>query len=227
MSYILDALRKSERDRRQSEAISLGEFVQDSPSTASGGTAWLVAGSLLVLAVVVAGVYWYLGRADGPAAVPPVAAVVSAPVEPPAPPVPAAPPVTTESPPPLRSNPMTITGEGSTRDLAEQARTSASKPPSLPQRAPVITALPKAGVPAADAVKFLRAMPPDFQKSLPELTVNIHVYSPAEAERILYINNEPYRAGQKIRDDLLVEEIVPDGVVINHQGRRFKLPRPS
>jgi len=57
--------------------------------------------------------------------------------------------------------------------------------------------------------------------------VTIHIYAPNPADRILYINNRPYRPGERVAEGVVVEEIVQDGAVLSYRGRRFKLPRPS
>ena len=66
-----------------------------------------------------------------------------------------------------------------------------------------------------------------FRASLPPLVVNIHVYSPVESQRILYINNLPAQQGERIQAGVLVEEIVQDGIILRFRGQRFKIPRPS
>jgi hypothetical protein len=58
------------------------------------------------------------------------------------------------------------------------------------------------------------------------MAVTIHVYSPQESQRILFINNHEYHKGSLIEGGVLVEAIVPDGAVLSYQGERFKLPRP-
>jgi general secretion pathway protein B len=225
MSYILDALRKSERDRRQNEAISLGEFVPTPTDATRISRVWIVTGVAAVAVVVLIAVFWLLLDRSGTAAI--ATPLSTDPVS-----APEVPQSRLETPPPLRSNPITEVGEPNVRDLAHEAQVTARlSPPEralvAPPAAAVLTPAPRVSAPSADAVKFLRAMPPEFQQSLPPLVVNVHVYSPAEAERILFINNEPYGAGQKVNDDLIVEQIVPDGVVMIYRGQRFKLPRPS
>lgn len=74
---------------------------------------------------------------------------------------------------------------------------------------------------------WLSSLPESFRNSLPPLDVNIHVYSPEESQRILYINNRQARQGERIQAGVMVEEIVQDGVVLRFRGQRFKLPRPS
>jgi len=230
MSYILDALRKSELERRPGAAARAQVLRDPGPALLPPRRlAWYavpIAG-VLVLAV---GAYLLLMR---PADQAPVtiavddatasAPVPSAPTTPPAPaaqnaPVPVASPAASEAPAP-KASPV--------RDLAEQTRIASKPAPRTVARA----AAPRTSAPVArtvaDDVRLLRLMPPDFQGALPQMVVNIHVYSIAEAERILYINNRQYHAGDKVRDDVVVEEIVEDGAVLSFRGQRFKLPRPS
>jgi len=58
------------------------------------------------------------------------------------------------------------------------------------------------------------------------MEVNIHVFSPDPSQCILSINNRSYRQGDEITGGAVVEEIVPDGVVLYYDGQRFRLPRP-
>ena len=99
------------------------------------------------------------------------------------------------------------------RDLKDQARLATR---------PVATPAPEAG-----ETPWLSSLPEVFRSSLPPLNVNIHVYSPDESQRILYINNRQVQQGERIQAGVMVEEIVQDGVVLRFRGQRFKLPRPS
>jgi general secretion pathway protein B len=81
--------------------------------------------------------------------------------------------------------------------------------------------------PEAGGAPWLSSLPEAFRNSLPPLNVNIHVYSPDESQRILYINNRQVQQGERIQAGVLIEEIVQDGVILRFRGQRFKLPRPS
>lgn len=241
MSYILDALRKSEQERRQADPSVLGSIAADTVALPRPSfTPFLVAGASLLVALAVA-IFWAY-RDNRPTAS--TATITSsAPTrgttttEPPVLAEPAArvPDASERVAPELKRSPFAPPQEdGTVRDLANEARVdSPPKPAALePAPAPIVPAPPviaRAASPptfAADPIKFLFAMPPEFQRALPELTVNIHIYAPHDADRILYINNRQYQAGDRVRDDIVLEEIVPDGAVMNYRGQRFKLPRP-
>lgn len=104
---------------------------------------------------------------------------------------------------------------GSARDQKGEIQ-SATRPEAASSPAPELGGTP-----------WLSSLSEVFRSSLPPLNVNIHVYSPDESQRILYINNRQVQQGERIQAGVLVEEIVQDGVVLRFRGQRFKLPRPS
>jgi general secretion pathway protein B len=62
-------------------------------------------------------------------------------------------------------------------------------------------------------------------QALPELHLDVHVYATTAADRFVYINMRKYREGAVLQDGLTLERIRRDGVVLNYQGLRFLLPR--
>lgn len=62
-------------------------------------------------------------------------------------------------------------------------------------------------------------------QALPELHLDVHVYATNPAERFVYINMRKYHEGAKLQEGPTVERIRRDGVVLNYQGLRFLLPR--
>lgn len=61
--------------------------------------------------------------------------------------------------------------------------------------------------------------------ALPELHLDVHVWATASADRFVYINSRKYREGARLLEGPTVERIRRDGVVLNSQGNRFLLPR--
>jgi general secretion pathway protein B len=62
-------------------------------------------------------------------------------------------------------------------------------------------------------------------QALPDLHLDVHVYATKPAERFVYINMRKYHEGSVLQDGPTVERIRRDGVVLNYQGLRFILPR--
>ncbi len=61
--------------------------------------------------------------------------------------------------------------------------------------------------------------------TLPELHVDIHVYSEVASDRFVFINMVKYKEGSRLAEGPLVDAITPDGVVLRHDGSTFLLPR--
>jgi general secretion pathway protein B len=62
-------------------------------------------------------------------------------------------------------------------------------------------------------------------QALPELHLDVHVYATRPAERFVYVNMRKYREGATLQEGPTLERIRRDGVVLNYQGLRFVLPR--
>ena len=219
MSFILDALKKSETDRQQR---STAEFSKVPASTGPGGVpGWLlVLGILLAINLVVL-LGLFLKPADEPGV-----QTASVAIEPAAP--------TAES---LREEPeATLAAEDKpsfarqveeakrSRPAASDARTA---PPSQPVPEPAET-LPGTGeAPSrqAAALPTIYELVADGSIALPELHLDIHVYSEVAEERFVFINMSKHREKSQLSEGPLVEEITPEGVVLAYRGKSFLLPR--
>lgn len=142
--------------------------------------------------------------------------------------------------PPLRQTTIAVEHpKAATDDLAAQLQlasaqqtAAATKPHATDVVIAKTAAPPAAGVTTAEpvdpsTVPFLREMPNEFRRKLPELVVNVHLYSANEAENLVYINNQQLRRGEQLEGGIRLEEIVPEGVVLSYAGTLFKLPRPN
>jgi general secretion pathway protein B len=63
------------------------------------------------------------------------------------------------------------------------------------------------------------------QPALANLHLDVHVYATQPSERFVYINMRRYREGATLAEGPVLERIRRDGVVLNYQGLRFVLPR--
>ena len=57
------------------------------------------------------------------------------------------------------------------------------------------------------------------------LHVDIHVYSEVADDRFVFVNMAKQTEGSRLKEGPLVEEIVPEGVILEMNGTRFLLPR--
>jgi general secretion pathway protein B len=64
-------------------------------------------------------------------------------------------------------------------------------------------------------------------QALPELHLDVHVYATKPGDRFVYINMRKYHEGAILQEGPKIELIRRDGVVLNFQGLRFILPRQS
>ncbi|MDH4124154.1 MAG: general secretion pathway protein GspB [Gammaproteobacteria bacterium] len=203
MSFILDALKKSESERQEQSGAEFSRV----PNSAEEGNPlrwlWLLAALLLINVAVLLGI---LLRPGDDASVQPVAEVTT--------PAPVAPSI---------AAPAAIV-EKATPSFEEQVASAVIERPAVSQVPPADPQPPsadKAGprLPTLDQLRLAGSV------NLPELHLDIHVYSDAPAERFVFINMNKYREGARIEAGPEVREISPEGVILEHQGQAFLLPR--
>lgn len=243
MSYILEALRKSERERQHAEPLVLNPIGSETTEPPHRWFGPLTGTVVLLVGAIAFGAFWIFatGRLGVTTPASPSAGLSGKSNAMTAGPTDVAGPRAVEKilrpAPELKLSPFAAGRQRSSlRDLAKEARIEApaaapSKPPvsAAPSVTEKAVAAPSAvnSLPQDASIKFLRAMPPEFQHTLPHLAVTIHIYAPREADRILYINNRQYHVGDQIENGIVVREIVPDGAVLSYRGQLFKLPRPT
>ncbi|MDO6442477.1 general secretion pathway protein GspB [Marinobacter sp. 2_MG-2023] len=235
MSYILDALRKSETERRQGKVPDLGQQVQliHRPKKRRISPVVWVALALLVNAGVLAVVFWPERTSHLP-------------VEPEAPIAKAEPAL--EQPLKPESTEPKISGGAPVRPIPEdlpEAQTAVVSPPEpepemeqvaepVRERPTIITPAIRSErqVPASsqddsragirERVPHLVELPLSFQKSIPDLMFNSHIYSSDPYASRVMINGNYLRQGESF-SGITVEKVTEDGVVLSKQGRSFRV----
>lgn len=262
MSFILDALRKSEHERQRQTGPALVETPVAVPKPKSNP--WATAAlALLVVNLIAIGVLLIMRSGETPPAAPvvqspPSAAPASTTPESAAPAQAAVTQTRPTSPPPVPPPPMLRPAEpvapatrnplerevaGYSPGMEYEAAAGAAAPPPGP---PAVVAAPRRGGtvvyeslpdgstmtpagPQRPAGSPSRNMPTadDVAASsgLPELRLELHVYSNRLQERFVFINGAKYREGDTTKEGAAVEEITSDGVVMSARGNRFLLPR--
>lgn len=120
-------------------------------------------------------------------------------------------------------------------DAASRRRETAEPSPQEPEsaRQPDRQASPPTGEQASESgtgelsegiSEYVRAweLPLSVRRSLPELNLTIHVYSPNEPERFVLINGERRVAGDEI-DGARIVAIQREGAVVDFRSHRFLL----
>ena len=205
MSFILDALKKSETERQRQSGPALLEMRivrQTHPVPA-----WVViVGLLLIACVAVLG--WLAWR---PASV----LVASAP--------PTKVPATTimnTSPAVAQAPPVAA------RQSVSPAMTTTEQPPAVANPADIEAAV--AADPATtrseNAARSLRNYA-TISGTVPELRLDLHVYAANPAERYAFINMHKVHEGDVTPEGAQVREITREGVVLEFRGSEFLLGR--
>jgi general secretion pathway protein B len=209
MSFILDALKKSETERQQQG----GSDFANVPSSVepAGAPRWLWVLGLL-LAVNLAVLLGVLLRDDAPQV---------------------------DTPPAQQSAPQQPAAADDSfserireaRERESAARTSPATQPE-PAAETVVETPPAAPVAARPQPDYtLEALPTadelraNGMVQMPSLHLDIHVYSTKPAERFVFINMVRHREKSRLAEGPVVQEITPEGVILDYSGTRFLLPR--
>lgn len=224
MSFILDALKKSESERQRQSGPALLEMRIVRPARAL--PAWaVVVGALLIVSVAV--LAWMALRPPtqrahdalqpAAAAAQPGATDVNAiaanagagaATGPVAPAAPAAVPA----------------GSADTAAAANTAAAAAADTPVNPaDSVPAVAPDPDSSPPAGTGGN-LRAYA-ELGGTVPELRLDLHVYAPNPAERYAFINMHRVREGDVTPEGAQVRQITREGVVLEYHGAEFLLGR--
>ncbi len=65
-------------------------------------------------------------------------------------------------------------------------------------------------------------LPAAIRQQLPTLTISAHVYSSNPAQRSMVINNQFLEQGDHVIDGLILDEITPYGAIFRYHGVRFR-----
>jgi general secretion pathway protein B len=109
-------------------------------------------------------------------------------------------------------------------DLPRQA---AVPPPPSDVLPAVATPSPAAASPAAappvDTPQALSDLAVDERKALPPLKISMHLWNPDPAQRFVIVDGDRLREGDRVGDAVLTA-IVADGIVLDWNGRKLKVP---
>lgn len=199
MSLILDALKKSEQERRRERGPDLQTIHQVTPLAVpvrGKRVGWLV---LLVINVAVLGIWW-LQRPSTPS----VSQVASAPSLAPASVASSNAPVEQTLPTPA---PAPAAGEA----VSQYTRIE-------PQ---AVAATPK--VKSTAVIEEFADLAPDVRATLPAMTFSFHVYSENPQSRTIIINNQRLREGDEVGSGVRLEQITEDGVILAMDQHRIHI----
>lgn len=240
MSYILDALRKADAERRGVTApaalaepavlVAPDDPDADLPPTPARPWIWVLGGMGVALLGVLG---WQLLRGNAApapapapvvAAAPPVAVPAPAPVV--VPPPPAAPPPPSEDalpnfPPPLPTPAPAPAPKPEVRATAPAPAEKAALPPGIavvnPAPAPAPAAAPN------ERVYTVNELPEAVRRDFPRLSVGGAMYSDRAADRMVVLNGQVFHEGDALGKDLKLRQIKLKSAVLEFRGYRVEI----
>ena len=228
MSFILDALKKSESDRQRQSGPALYEVKVAPPR--GGLPPWAIA--VVVLLAINLGIgLWMLLRhpparaategaaaaAAAPAAAPLAAPTATLPIAAPTAAPAALPPSVSAQTAPVTAG-AAGTDEGRADSLTPEDFAPASEPAGSTLGGHVRRGT-GTGVPLYQDA----AATPGTQ--IPQLRLDLHAYAARPQDRFVMINMHKVREGDTLPEGVRVDSITPEGALLSYKGSSFLLPR--
>ena len=244
MSYILDALKKSEEERRRGRIPTLHDRHYEEPESSDrpdrrrGQLLWLLA--LLVLLTLAAASWQWLSATRQP--VEKVAGSTGADL-PEAERQPEPGWVVTEEPPGPGDGPggATATRSGAAESEISRVEAREERPDAQPAEQPAdavviqpaplqdpviatpAPALPKPAVVESSSLPLLAELPAEQRSAIPPISIEGHVYAEDSARRMVMINKRVLREGEMAGNGIKLLSITWDGVVLRHGEAEFQV----
>jgi hypothetical protein len=211
MSFILDALRKSENKRRK-KSTQLPRSIHEPAREKTSGTRQLKILIIVFLLIIILLLAWLtrpiwqgsqlaLTRSDGLSITQPQKKAIT---------------------PENRQDQVNPgTGVPASAHFSDDSVTEQQE--SVPMNSkPVELPIPR----TERKVYAFSQLPESIRRQIPELQMALHAYNRDHASSsMVQLNQRIYRQGDKISPTLQLETITPEGVIIRYDGYRFLLPR--
>lgn len=233
MSYILDALKKAERERGLAQVPTL-DTVHDFPARPRRNLRLVsVAAGLCLIAAL-----WLVfshTQKDAPLAasatlqtpgVLPLAEAQGSRLVP----APIVPPQSSASATPARKRSMPATGPApGKREPVFGSAQLGIPPETAPKQEPAFRP-EQPGRPSVDGLRPAAPAPPIvpikpalLREAVASMVMSVHLYSENKAERIVFINGKRYGEGDLLEPDCVLESITPEGAVLRQGEERLVL----
>lgn len=240
MSYILEALRKAEQERKLGQPPSLQAVMQHEvaePRPPRRRLLWIALTIAVLLLLAVMTLLLLRQRSVPAEHAPPATPAAVSPADAATAPAPAGaalpqdiaslddlavpqPPAATKDRASMETMPV---------PRAALPAAPRPAPPPVPQTETESVAEPEideaSDVEAAmSEVPLLREMPPNYRADFPALSVEVHVYDEDPARRWIMTGGKRYREGEALSEGPRIAEITPEGIVFDHRGQRALVP---
>jgi general secretion pathway protein B len=193
MSYILDALKKSDQQRKRGAIPPL----QTAQVTAAAPQRNMFAYYGL-LAVLLLGAGIMVGWLHPWQAEQPISATAS---------------IVAEAPIPVSQQAAPLPAP--TEHLGKTEVASAAEPIQKKPPAVIVAAQEQQATPFDE-------LPLQIQQEIPAMKVQLHAYTKTPSERLVSINDIRLREGASLMSGLRLEQITPDGMIFSYKGYRFQ-----
>ena len=193
MSFILDALKKSDQQRRRGATptlLTVPEAIAE-PRQPAVFTYWILAAVVLSAGIVIG----WLRPLQPEKATPPVLPETNRRPEP--------------APPQLAPRIQ--------ERLSDAPRKPA--PVSIPDER--VNPVPAEAAPEHGVIE-LGELPLSLRRELPEMRIEMHAYSPKPDARLVSINDKLLREGDSVAAGVKLEQITPDGMIFSYKEYRFR-----
>jgi general secretion pathway protein B len=205
MSYILDALKKAEQERKQGDIPDLDSSVAVKTQYASKSSVPLLL--IVVMLIVVAFAWFKPWQSPITAKQPDQLTQLSQPVV-------AIQQAETKQPEPIQKvvKPIESIRDTPPVEIVETVEPS-------PNESEILEAV----VAEPAAITNIMDLPSYIRNGLPSIQISGHIYDETPASRMVVINGQVEREGRYVSDRLILEEITQDGIVLNFDGTLFSM----
>lgn len=236
MSYILEALKKSEKERHRGKAPDVSTFQKDFNQAPKKRQIWpyMVLAALLLNAFIFA--YWLSTSGKKAAVEVPKTPAQEQKVRPDA-----------AGNQPVVSKDVLKKEENKGKSISETVQTSpavVSKPkeaepardnnispvksvkevaPAIQRQEPPASTVIDKPAPPEYRVYKRNELPASIQKELPDFNISMSIYSESPTSRMVKINTEMLHEGQFLSPGLRLEEITQDGVIMSYKEYHFRV----
>ena len=205
MSFILDALKKSEAERLRKDAPGFSNVPDSTQEKSASHWIWIAVVLIGINVTVLVVMFMKPDRVQDPVASSPAAKSASA-----------------------AGLPQTLAG-------AERARSPAAGM-TTDNVSPAVTAADQHTEPVPAVASYESPLIIESYATfndlrvqgllqLPDLHLDIHVYSNIPEDRFVFVNMSKYKERGTLDEGPVVREITPDGVILEYLGTGFLLPR--
>lgn len=207
MSFILDALKKSESERLRKDTPGFSDVPGSSNEKSASHWIWII---VVLIGINLTVLIVMFMKPDRTQEANPLVPVTEALAE-------------------SRSFPEIVAEAKRSQSAATETRSGSLAPAA----AAVVTPIPEprnsavsGDVPViSESVATFNDLRAQGLLTLPDMHLDIHVYSREPGDRFVFVNMSKYKESAILDEGPVVREITPDGVILDHLGTRFLLPR--